>query len=110
MGLFIQVKGESAKRNDSFRNTHILNGFPASNLENPQMIIIWGTKTGALGPDASTPAPVLKCGVCGKSGMFQPMKQSRYFTLFWIPVIPLGSNKAIQCPNCGSLFKPPKTV
>jgi hypothetical protein len=74
------------------------------------MIIIWGMKTGQMQPNPGGPAPVMTCPVCGKSGMMQPMKQSRYFTLFWIPLIPLGSNKAMQCPNCGTLLNVPKTA
>lgn len=41
------------------------------------------------------------CAKCGRSTMHAIVQTKRWFTLFFIPVIPLGSNFAMRCNLCG---------
>ena len=41
------------------------------------------------------------CEVCGNNAAHQLVKRSRRFTLFFIPVLPLGSSYVDTCTACG---------
>jgi hypothetical protein len=55
-----------------------------------------GTKAYRLG------APVLRCPHCGATAAQVVWRRARRFTLFFIPLIPLGSTYAMQCTNCAA--------
>jgi hypothetical protein len=41
------------------------------------------------------------CPACNEQGHFESYTASKFFTLYFVPVIPLGSEKIIsQCPHC----------
>jgi len=45
------------------------------------------------------------CPKCARNTVFTAMESKRYFTLFFIPVIPLGGNHLIRCNLCGLTLK-----
>ncbi len=42
------------------------------------------------------------CGTCGHAGPQVLAKRSRRFTLFFVPVLPLGSHHEVSCRWCGA--------
>ena len=41
------------------------------------------------------------CAACGVYGYHQSYESSRFFTLYFVPVIPIGSQKIVsECPHC----------
>jgi hypothetical protein len=67
-------------------------------------IIIFGTK-GRVVPDKSASKQATTCSYCGKVVDMEPVRNKRYFSLFFIPLIPLGKGKAAwRCPNCKKMF------
>ena len=47
------------------------------------------------------------CTKCARRTMFTAVEVKRYFTLFFIPVIPLGTKHLIRCNLCGLTLKCP---
>jgi hypothetical protein len=45
------------------------------------------------------------CSKCARNTVFTAVESKRYFTLFFIPVIPLGGNHFIRCNLCGLTLK-----
>jgi len=45
------------------------------------------------------------CSKCSHQTMFTAMETKRWFTLFFIPVIPLGGRHLIRCNLCGLTLK-----
>ena len=45
------------------------------------------------------------CSKCARRTVFTALESKRYFTLFFIPVIPLGTNHLIRCNLCGLTLK-----
>ena len=45
------------------------------------------------------------CAKCGKHTMQTAVESKRWFTLFFIPVIPLGSSQVVRCNLCGLTLK-----
>jgi zinc ribbon protein len=45
------------------------------------------------------------CSKCARHTVFTAVESKRYFTLFFIPVIPLGGNHFIRCNVCGLTLK-----
>ena len=47
-----------------------------------------------------------QCPVCHGRRTYAELRQSRRFTLFFIPVLPLGSSRLgrVVCATCGSEF------
>ena len=45
------------------------------------------------------------CSKCTRPTVFTAMESRRWFTLFFIPVIPLGGNFLIRCNLCGLTLK-----
>jgi hypothetical protein len=41
------------------------------------------------------------CAKCARSTVHSAIESRQWFTLFFIPVIPLGSNYALRCNLCG---------
>lgn len=62
------------------------------------MFIIWGS-THALKRNKQTREG--KCQHCGKSGMISSYDATRFFTLYFIPLVPTGKYRIIDsCPKC----------
>ncbi len=45
------------------------------------------------------------CSKCARPTMHNAVESQRWFTLFFIPVIPLGSNYVVRCGVCGLTTK-----
>ena len=45
------------------------------------------------------------CTKCGKHTMQTAIESKRWFTLFFIPVISLGTNHVVRCNLCGLTMK-----
>ena len=45
------------------------------------------------------------CSKCSRQTVFTAMESKRWFTLFFIPVIPLGGSHLIRCNLCGLTMK-----
>lgn len=60
--------------------------------------LIWGTKTKpkAIGAYNS------RCPNCGKNTLHGVIKVTKYFTFFFIPLIPLSKKVFIGCEACGT--------
>lgn len=41
------------------------------------------------------------CPQCKRNGYHAVVRTSRYFTLFWIPIIPIGKSTTARCNLCG---------
>lgn len=41
------------------------------------------------------------CAKCARPAVHSAIESRQWFTLFFIPVIPLGSNYAVRCNFCG---------
>ena len=65
-------------------------------------MIIFGIST----KEKAKPVGTFDCPACGKHATFAKIVHSRRFTLFFIPVIPLGSTDThrVICQNCGSEY------
>ncbi len=46
-----------------------------------------------------------QCSKCSRSTIHTAIESKRWFTLFFIPVIPLGSDLAVRCNVCGLTLK-----
>lgn len=66
-------------------------------------IILFGTKT-VVSRDDREPVQA-RCPGCGRLTMIHPMKARQWFTLFFIPVIPMGkAQQFCQCQACNGQF------
>jgi hypothetical protein len=45
------------------------------------------------------------CTKCGRPTVFTAIETKRWFTFFFIPVIPLGGNHLVKCNVCGLTLK-----
>jgi hypothetical protein len=45
------------------------------------------------------------CSKCARPTVFTALESKRWFTLFFIPVIPLGESHLIRCNLCGLTLK-----
>jgi hypothetical protein len=45
------------------------------------------------------------CAKCARSTVQTAVESKRWFTLFFIPVIPLGSSLVVRCNLCGLMLK-----
>ena len=67
-------------------------------------IIIFGTK-GRVVPDSSASKQTSPCRYCGEMSQMEPVRNKRYFTLFFVPIFPLENGEAAwRCPSCKKLF------
>ena len=66
------------------------------------MFIIFGIST----KQKAKTAGQFHCPVCQTQRTYAELRQSRRFTLFFIPVLPLGSSSLgrVICTTCGSEF------
>lgn len=60
-------------------------------------MIIWGyrTRNNVMGQ-----LPYV-CRQCGRNGYHAVVRTSRYFTLFFIPIFPIGKSTTARCNLCG---------
>lgn len=67
-------------------------------------MIIFGIST----KQKAKPTGTFQCPVCQTERTYAELRHSRRFTLFFIPVLPLGSSSLgrIVCTSCGSEFSP----
>ena len=61
------------------------------------MIFFYGTGTTRL---ATTPLPTVACTHCGTTGQLSATVFSRYVSLFWTPVFPIGKISVTVCGHC----------
>lgn len=67
-------------------------------------IIIFGTKARVVA-DSSASTQTNTCRYCGDIVAMEPVRNKRYFTLFFVPIFPLEKGEAAwRCPNCKKLF------
>jgi hypothetical protein len=45
------------------------------------------------------------CSKCARSTVFTAIESKRWFTFFFIPVIPLGGSHLVRCNLCGLTLK-----
>jgi len=45
------------------------------------------------------------CSKCARPTVFTAVESKRWFTLFFIPVIPLGGSHVVRCNLCGLTLK-----
>lgn len=62
------------------------------------MFIIWGTKHTEKELGLSKQA--YACQHCGNTSNYKIFRRRNWFTIFWIPLIPLGTKYFITCPIC----------
>ena len=68
-------------------------------------IIIFGTKNRAVA-DREAAGFMGMCRNCGQTVQFEPVRMKQYFSLFFVPLIPLGKGKAaVRCPNCDTKYE-----
>src|SRR5438552_17516393 len=63
------------------------------------MAIIWGSRRGAardLGP-----ALAIRCSTCAELEFWHLQRSVTWFTIFFIPLIPLLRQHFLLCPKCG---------
>jgi hypothetical protein len=65
------------------------------------MLFLFGVRTKAK-PIAQIEYP---CSKCARSTMYTAMESKRWFTLFFVPLIPLGSSHVVRCNLCGLVLK-----
>ena len=67
------------------------------------MIILWGfkTKRKQIGETNTK----WECKKCGHFDYWPVVKDRKWFTLFWIPLIPLNATRNVVCPSCGSMLR-----
>ena len=67
-------------------------------------IIIFGTKARVV-EEGSASKQSTSCRYCGEFVAMEPVRNKRYFSLFFVPVFPLEKGEAAwRCPNCKKLF------
>lgn len=69
-------------------------------------ILIWGTKS-RVGDDGSEPVHAT-CPCCRQQAVFRGRVVRRWFTLFFIPILPLGASaRFCECTMCGQHLNRP---
>ena len=64
-------------------------------------IIIFGTK----GVERSIGSGLFHCPTCSRDSPYTRMKVTRFFTLYFIPLIPLGSmGELVRCDQCKTSY------
>ncbi len=62
------------------------------------MFIIWGTRV--MNKVLGYFNQPYKCGRCNNVSNFKLIRQRKWFTLFWIPIFPIGTKHFFGCPVC----------
>lgn len=67
-------------------------------------IIIFGTK-GKVVPENGAATQTTTCGYCREIVTMEPVRNKRYFSLFFVPIFSLEKGEAAwRCPKCKKLF------
>jgi predicted RNA-binding Zn-ribbon protein involved in translation (DUF1610 family) len=70
--------------------------------EHRMPIIIWGTR----GLESTAETGEFNCPQCGKKEEYVLREVRPYFTLFFIPLFPIGgAERYVRCEGCGDAFK-----
>ena len=73
-------------------------------------IIIFGTR-GRTVADANASSTTTVCSSCQRVVSLQPVRNKRYFTLFFVPIFPIEKGKpAYKCPECNALYHRSESV
>ncbi len=62
------------------------------------MFIIWGTKT--FTKIVGTTPRSYECPHCHNVQPCRIIRQTTWFTLFWIPIFPISVKRRVGCPIC----------
>lgn len=66
-------------------------------------LIIWGRK----GVTSVAGAGTFDCPGCGPGKSYEHKKVTKYFTLYFIPLIPMGTHgEYVECQSCRKNWKP----
>lgn len=64
-------------------------------------VIIWGSR----GLSKTVSHGQFDCPRCGHQSEYSVIQVREWFTLYWIPIFPVGSAKRyLECRNCGQTF------
>jgi len=67
------------------------------------MFIIWGLKN--IRKQIGQTNTTWICKHCKNENYWPVVKDRKWFTLFWIPLIPLNATRNVVCPICGSTLR-----
>ncbi|MBO4456538.1 MAG: zinc-ribbon domain-containing protein [Butyrivibrio sp.] len=67
------------------------------------MFIIYGTK--AFRKDLGYTNKVYHCNNCNNNNQQLILRNRKFFTLYWIPLIPFSSKYYVSCPVCGAGYE-----
>lgn len=67
------------------------------------MIVVFGVR----GRDENIAVATLACRACGSVAAHRIVKHARKLSVFFIPVIPLGTRHHSDCSVCGAQFQIP---
>ncbi len=62
------------------------------------MFIIWGTRM--MNKTLGYFNQAFQCGRCNNVSNYKLIRQRQWFTLFWIPIFPIGTKYFLGCPVC----------
>ena len=66
-------------------------------------LIIFGTK----GVTSTVATGDFQCPACGRPAPYEHKRMRRFFTLYWIPLIPIGTmGEFVECLNCRTELDP----
>lgn len=67
------------------------------------MLILFGSKTKrkVIGQTKT----VWTCKHCNNQNVWPVVKERDWFTLFFVPIIPMSSRQLVICPICGSALR-----
>ena len=62
------------------------------------MFIVWGTRS--KDKDLGQSQVAYECEHCNNVSHYRIFRRRNWFTIFWIPIIPLSTKYFIACPIC----------
>lgn len=66
-------------------------------------MIIWGF--GKVTKNRNGDVMEKDCGYCNTTSMWKLTKNTTWFTLYFIPMIPYRVTYCVECPRCGSYIE-----
>lgn len=72
------------------------------------MFIIWGSRT--IEKNLGHSQETYMCRHCNNASNYKIFHRTKWFTLFWIPIIPLGRKYFVACPICNYGNELPKST
>ncbi len=67
------------------------------------MFVVYGRK--AFRKDLGYTHKVYHCPNCNNNKQYLVMRNRKFFTLYWIPLIPYSSKYYVTCPVCGAGYE-----